>query len=254
VGGEADLEEERGDAGGALGAPGADVVDLERLGDRGADGHARVQGRVRVLEDHLHVPAQRPERALRQPLDRLPVEDDAPRRRLVQPKQSATERRLAAARLADEAQRLARLDGEAHVLDGAEDRPTLAEVLRQAGHFDERCGHAGSGTGKKHRTKCPGASGSSGGPSARQPSWTRGQRSWNLQPGGRAWSGGTMPGISDKRSPESSSRGTDARRPAVYGWRGAARSSAVGAASTMRPAYMTTTSSQVSATTPRSWV
>ena len=36
-------------------AAGADSMNLKRLGDDLADGHARVQARVRVLEDELHV-------------------------------------------------------------------------------------------------------------------------------------------------------------------------------------------------------
>ena len=36
----------------------ADVVDVERLGDDPAGRHPRVEAGVRVLEDHLHPPAQ----------------------------------------------------------------------------------------------------------------------------------------------------------------------------------------------------
>ena len=40
-------------------AAGSDSVNLERLGDDLADGHARIQARVRILEDELHVSAVR---------------------------------------------------------------------------------------------------------------------------------------------------------------------------------------------------
>ena len=49
-------------------------------------------------------------------------------------------------------------------------------------------------------------------------------------------------------------RGTAPSSPIVYGCCGAANSSSTGASSTLRPAYMTTTRSARSATTPRSWV
>src|SRR5207249_8971860 len=39
----------------------ADVVDLQRVADDRPDALARVQGRVRILEDHLHLAAQRPQ-------------------------------------------------------------------------------------------------------------------------------------------------------------------------------------------------
>ena len=43
---------------------GLDALDPERRADDRADGVPRVQRRVRVLEDHLHVAAQRPQLAL----------------------------------------------------------------------------------------------------------------------------------------------------------------------------------------------
>ncbi len=36
-----------------------EAVDQQALGDDVADGHARIQGGVRILEDDLHLPAQR---------------------------------------------------------------------------------------------------------------------------------------------------------------------------------------------------
>src|SRR6185436_20672473 len=53
-----------------------DVVDAERLGDDLAHGHARVQGRVRVLEDDLDLPADGAHRAPSQRRDVTAVEDD----------------------------------------------------------------------------------------------------------------------------------------------------------------------------------
>ena len=51
-----------------------------------------------------------------------------------------------------------------------------------------------------------------------------------------------------------SSVGIDPSRPHVYGCSGAAKRRAVGPRSTIRPAYITATSSLISATIPRSWV
>ena len=55
------------------------AVDDERLGDDRADGLARVQRRVRVLEDHLHVPAQRLELRAREGRDVPALEGDRAR-------------------------------------------------------------------------------------------------------------------------------------------------------------------------------
>ena len=95
----------------------AELVDLQRVADDRADPLARIQARVRILEDHLHLAAQRPQPAGAELLDRLALEDDLAGRRLEQPDDRAAERRLAAARLADEAERLALLHGEADVVD-----------------------------------------------------------------------------------------------------------------------------------------
>src|SRR5262249_23006227 len=148
---------------------------------------------------------ERAQLALRQRLDRLAVEEDLPRRRIGEAQDGAAERRLAAARLADEPEGLAGRDREVDAVDRLDrGAPAVREVLREAADLDERA-HALT-TGKWQRARCPGASSTSAGSSARQRSWTAGQRSWNLQPGGSAASGGTTPGISVRRSAASSSR------------------------------------------------
>ena len=107
-----DLREQLVDARIALGGRFGELVDHERLGDRRADRHPRVERRVRVLEDHLHVAAHRAQLALRQPRDVGAVERDRAGARLEQAQDRAAERRLAAARFADEAERLAAPDLE----------------------------------------------------------------------------------------------------------------------------------------------
>ena len=66
---------------------------------------------------------------------------------------------------------------------------------------------------------------------------------------------GTRPGISAQPpSAAAPGRGIAPSRPIVYGCCGCANSSCTGASSTLRPAYMTSTRSAMSATTPRLWV
>ena len=81
-----------------------------------------------------------------QPRDVVAVEDDVARGRRDQPDQQAAEGGLAAAGLADQAQRLAWLDAQRHVVDGAQ-RDAVAmqqaagadrEVLGQAGGLDQQ--------------------------------------------------------------------------------------------------------------------
>src|SRR6185369_6855870 len=107
VGIETDQAQKLGDARGPLAAV-ADAVDLERLGQDGADGVARVERAERVLEDDLHVAPPPRQRAPVELEDILAREADAAAARLDQAQERAAEGRLAAARLADDAQRLAR--------------------------------------------------------------------------------------------------------------------------------------------------
>ena len=94
-----------------------DAVDRERVPDDRADPAARVQRTVRVLEDHLHVPAERAHPSTGQPADVLAVEGDRAGGDVVQPHDAAGQGGLAAAGLADQAQGLAAADLQADVLD-----------------------------------------------------------------------------------------------------------------------------------------
>ena len=88
----------------------------QRLVERLADRHARVERAHRVLEHHLHVP---PVGAARRPVERrdvLPAEEDfAPGNRLEE-HERLRDRRLAAAALAHDAERFALGEREAHPL------------------------------------------------------------------------------------------------------------------------------------------
>ena len=127
---------------GALGTV-ADPVDLQRLLDDRARGHARVQRAERVLEDELH-PAAQPAQLLRagRPRTSMPSKVTVPGRRLDQPQDRARERRLAAAGLADDAERLAAADARSETpstaRSGGRRRRRAGELLRQLVD-DEQC-------------------------------------------------------------------------------------------------------------------
>ena len=129
---EADVREQLGDPRRALGLR-ADAVDDQRLLDDRLDAHPRVERRVRILEDHLHVPPRLAQRARgRAPSTSSPLKRDLARRRLDQAEDAAPGRRLAAARLADQAERLALLDRERHAIDRPH-APTRGRTGRAAG-------------------------------------------------------------------------------------------------------------------------
>jgi len=79
-----------------------DLVDQQSFLDRGADRHARIERRVRILEDHLHAPAHRAQLAAFERADVDAVEADLAGRRLGEAQDRAPERRLAASGFADD--------------------------------------------------------------------------------------------------------------------------------------------------------
>ena len=107
----------------------AEIAD--RLGKNVAHPHARIEARERVLEHHLHAPAQRPERRSGEIVDALSVEHDLSRGDVEQPQHRAADRGLAAAGFADERQRLAALDVERHAVDGTDRGRLLPEAAAQ---------------------------------------------------------------------------------------------------------------------------
>ena len=81
-----------------------------------------------------------------------------------------------------------------------------------------------SATGRWQATACPGSESSSAGSTARQTGSAYGQRGWKRHPAGRWTRLGGVPAIGWRRSRRAtSSRGTDCRRPHVYGCSGASR-------------------------------
>ena len=127
------------------------------LGQSTADSEAWIERGIGVLEDHLHMPAQRPQLA---PAERREVqahEPNAPAGRGIQPQERAAERRLATAALADQTERLVPPDGQADSIHRADHYPRPApddvgeaaarrerhrEILDLDEHFLGRAGSA----------------------------------------------------------------------------------------------------------------
>ena len=107
LGREADRAQQLVDARRALLAAVA-AVDAQRLGDDVADRHPRIERRVRILEDDLHLAPHLAHLAPAETGDVAAVEDDRPAVGSTSLMSVRDERRLAAAGLADEAERLAR--------------------------------------------------------------------------------------------------------------------------------------------------
>src|SRR4249920_737311 len=271
--------------------PRAEPMDVERLGDAVPDRHPRVQGRVRILEHHLDAP---PEAfafvAIERP-DVLAVELDRPGGRLRERDDGSTERGLARAGLAHEADRLATLHLEVHAVDGtyladhAPQKETLGDrevdadvpdleqrVLRRharawgrgAGSNPGRSGCAsstsGGVTGLWQATRWPVAGsspepgGTRSGIRSQQASSLHAHRGAKGHPLGSVRRSGGEPSIGRSTPTSPSSRGIECSSPTVYGCLGFANSSRVGADSTTLPAYITATRLVIRATTPRSCV
>ena len=114
-------------------------MDTERLADDVANGHSRIEGRVRILEDDLNVPPDGSHCLALESGDVATVEDDPSVGGLDQLDDRPAERRLAAPGLADDAERLAASNGEVdtgdrlHLPDRVLEDPGLdREVLDEA--------------------------------------------------------------------------------------------------------------------------
>jgi hypothetical protein len=118
--------------------PTREPVQLQRLADDLTARQARVERRVRVLEDHVQISPVRPQLAPRQVRDVVPVETDRSRGRLDQAQDAVGDGRLPAAGLADQAEHLARRERERDPVDGTDDAPVSRqpaadrEVLHQS--------------------------------------------------------------------------------------------------------------------------
>src|SRR5439155_26045201 len=111
-------------------APVLHPVDVERLANQVEQRHARIEGRERVLEDHLHLAPERTELAGTEPAD---LDDravpgaypDFARRRLDRSQDAPRRRRLAAPALAHQPERLPFVDVKVDAVHRADvaDRP-----------------------------------------------------------------------------------------------------------------------------------
>ena len=210
---------------------------------------------------------------------------DRSRGRLEQPQDGLADGRLAAAGFADQPERLALGDREAHAVDRVHFAPRAAEDAAAHGKCLGSAVTSSSAVRRPcprrlrscHRLRCIGCSlASIRSDSSRRPNdpapfpRAAGIRSGNARSRSRSAARtrsrrsvrkatapcrGFRPGALPRRAAlEAPSFGMESSRPRVYGWRGRANRSATGASSTLRPAYITTTRCAISATTPRSCV
>ena len=71
-------------------------IDIERLPENPPDGHPGIQGSIRILKNHLHMPPQLTQPASARMRDVLSPVHDLPGRRLYQPEDAPSQRRLPA--------------------------------------------------------------------------------------------------------------------------------------------------------------
>ena len=241
-----------------------------RLGDRGADRRRGLSERVRVLVDHLDLAAQRaqlgPRRRRARRGRRRPTE---PASGSYEPDEAARQGRLAAARLADDPERLARRDAESTSSSAVSDgRRAAARACRPTERLSaKRLGQPVDARAAARRGRH--AAASTNGQAEPCSSRSRVERHRDLGAGiaavraarperatrrqarrGSAAGRGSAP--AGRSSVTSRRRHRLEQRRACTGWRGRAHDRRAEPASTIRPAYITATASQFWAITPRS--
>src|SRR5581483_8585539 len=177
-------------------------------------------------------------RARRQGRDVVLLEADGPLDDRHETDGGARERRLPAARLADEPDDPAGVDGQARTRDRAHAPAAAALVVDDdVGQLERAHGAASCANGSTgHASSRPPAS-TSGGTSRRQLSRRYPQRGWKAQPAGIAPGvGGEPPIATSSCSCAASGCGSASSSARVYGWRGRCMTSRVVPDSTTRPA------------------
>ena len=111
-----------------------EAVNAQRFGDDVADGHARIERCIRILEDDLHLFAQFADFFAAEFSDVATFEEHFAFGRLEQPQHDATRGRLARTRFADEAERLAASDREIDPVYGLD----VADVSRKHARADRK--------------------------------------------------------------------------------------------------------------------
>ena len=157
VGRQVDTLQQRRDAVASLGGR-ADAMDGQRLGDGGADRHARVERRIGVLEDHLRLAAQRLHRGRRPARHGVAIDHHLTRER-DEAEHGLAGGRFAGAALADEAERLPGLELEADVHDGRHRRLAPAEPARGVRHRTRQVSHEQHRAGRHDRRRRVGNAG-----------------------------------------------------------------------------------------------
>ena len=121
------------------GFPVPDPVHDEGSGDDRGDGAPAVERARGILEHRGQRPPYRPHLVASKPCQGTTLELDRPAVDLRQAEDGMGDRRLARARLADQAERLARADGERDPVDGPDDGTAPdAEVLPDPRHLEQR--------------------------------------------------------------------------------------------------------------------
>src|SRR6185437_1505804 len=193
--------------------PRGETMDAEGFADNVARAHARIERGKRILEHDLHLAPDRAHFRLAETRDVLSVDADFARCRLDQPQHAARHRRFAATGFADQPQRLADVDREAHAVDGmhgadlAAEHPgphriMLDEVvdLEQRARFGHDAATATASAARQQAARCGPPKSCSGGYSWWQRSIASAQRGAKAQPCGSRVNEGTVPGISASRS------------------------------------------------------
>src|ERR687898_2096557 len=108
------------------------------LGNDVADDHARVQGGLGVLEDHLHLAVERLALIALRLVDVLALEEHLAASRLVEPDQHPSRGRLATTGLADQAERLTLVDLQRDPVDRLKVHPADPEVLLEVFDLEQR--------------------------------------------------------------------------------------------------------------------
>src|SRR5262249_9841608 len=116
-----------------------EVVDRERLADDLSDGEPRVERGIRVLEDDLHLAAHAPQLGVGEPAQVLALEANRAGRWSFEVEDGPAGRALAAAALADEAERFPGLDLKANPVDRAQGiAPSNEPALAPHGVVDDQ--------------------------------------------------------------------------------------------------------------------
>lgn len=92
----------------------------QHLLEKAPHGQARIERGIRILKDHLELPAERAQCATAEMSDLAPREEDRSACGRQKPQDRFAERRFPAARFADQAQSLAGIYEEIDVVDGAQ--------------------------------------------------------------------------------------------------------------------------------------